>query len=105
MPQFRVFYMKPDHFRRFSMGELPQLATLGATHVELRTVEAEGLEDVFRLQQAHHWGEDWRATNALLESKGLAHTSMSVGDVVADASGEYFAVAMAGFTSIGRETA
>jgi hypothetical protein len=102
--RFRVFYMLPDFFRDLSFGDpLPEIANLSKTHAELREVEAEGLEDLYRIQQAHNWAEDWKATNALLRTKGLGHTSMSVGDVAENiATGEYFVVANVGWQKLSR---
>jgi hypothetical protein len=100
--QFRVFYMRPDFFGVFIHGDaLPDVAKLAETHVELRTVEAASLDAVYNEQQAHNWGEDWQATNALLDTKGLQHTSMSIGDVIQNVeTGEFFVVAFVGFTPL-----
>lgn len=102
MTMFRVFYMRPDYFRDLSFGDKkPNIAELSRTHVELRTVEADSLEALYSLQQAHNWAKDYETTNALLESKGLSHTSMSVGDVAENtATGDYYVVANAGFKKL-----
>lgn len=98
----RVYYMRPEYFPEFIMGDvLPSVANLSTTHVELRTVDLPSLDAVYDEQQAHNWGKDIPATNRLLGEKGLAHTSMSVGDVIEVVdTGEFFAVASVGFTQL-----
>jgi len=86
--QYRVWYMKPGFFRDGMMGfdwldgsgKLPDPADLGKTHVELKTVEASDLEQVFYQMQGEVWSPRGEA-RGLIASKGLQHTSMSVGDV------------------------
>lgn len=82
MAEYRIYYMKSEVFGDFSFGKLPVLSRLSETHVELRTMTADSLDCVYYEQQAHRWAQDYKTTNALLASKGLGHTSMSVGDVV-----------------------
>lgn len=94
MSQFRVFYMRPSFFRDGCMGVewlaerdlMPTLATLDATHVELRTVEAHNTEAAWLACQGEFWSPNGEARE-LIQSKGLAHTSMSVGDCLVDDKG------------------
>jgi hypothetical protein len=91
MATFSVYYMKSAFFREGIQGYawlkernlVPDLADLTKTHVFLKLIEARKLEDVyFRMQ-----GESWSPTGEAREfvaSKGVQHTSMSVGDIVVD---------------------
>jgi hypothetical protein len=103
---YRVYYMKPESFRMFILGgERPIRSDLDQTHAFLRHVEdveqlgKAGLEEVFRRMQGEFWSPNGEARNLIL-SKGLAHTSMSVGDVIEDANGTFWAVAPVGFVEI-----
>mgnify|MGYP001052761794 CR=1 FL=1 len=53
----------------------------GATHVYLKDVEAATLDDAYRKMQGSFWSPNGEA-NDLIRSKGLGHTSMSIGDVL-----------------------
>lgn len=97
---YTVYYMKPDHFRTFIFGDVrPTVDTLDDTHVFLRVVKAESLEEVFWRMQGEIWSPNGEARE-LIMSKGLQHTSMSVGDVVKDPEGEYHVVANVGFKKL-----
>lgn len=102
MTHFRVWYMRPESFGTYLHGsETPTIAGLAQTHVMLRSFKAEDLDAVYYEQQAFNWAQDWKATNRLLDEKGLRHTSMSVGDVIEDLLGcEYWVVRPAGFEVI-----
>jgi hypothetical protein len=101
MQLFRVYYTKPDSFSRFISGiEPPDLDRLDRTHTFLRTVEAAGLDDVYHQSQGEVWSPNGEA-RGLIRAKRLAHTSMSIGDVIEDAAGRFWAVAFAGFTDLG----
>jgi hypothetical protein len=102
MTTFRVFYMRPEFFREFSLGDVsPNIRDLRKTHVELREVTAENLDHLYSIQQAHNWAVDYETCNALLASKGLGHTSMSIGDVALNTeTNDYFAVAHIGFRKL-----
>jgi len=97
--EYQVWYMKPDWFRDGSIGRLPEPSNLGATHVFLKSVEANNLEHLFQIMQGEVWSPNGEA-RSLIESKGLGHTSMSVGDVVIDDIGEAFIVSQFGFTML-----
>jgi len=96
-----IHYMRPEWFRNGIMGAKPNLANLSATHVLLTTIEVDqervdwALEDAFRRMQGEIWSPNGEARD-LIESKGLSHTSMSVGDV-AMIDGKAFVVASFGF--------
>lgn len=92
-----IWYMKPEQFRNLSMGldflkkyqgredmEMPQVPTtktLKNTHILLGKIKETDKENIFRMMQGENWSPFGEARN-LIRSKGLKHTSMSVGDVV-----------------------
>lgn len=101
-----IHYMKPEWFREGICYAKPDPANLAATHVFLTTFEAQegqpldrALEDAFHHFQGEVWSPNGEA-RGLIEAKGLAHTSMSVGDVIL-AGGKVFVVAMFGFEALG----
>ena len=92
--------MKPDHFSRFIIGtELPKRSTLAETHTFLREITTGALENVFAEMQGENWSPNGEA-RPLIEEKGLQHTSMSVGDVIETADGEFFVVRPVGFKEL-----
>lgn len=99
MTVYRVYYMKPEHFASGILGQkTPTLDNLLETHVFLREVEANDLEDCFVKSQGEVWSPNGEARSLIL-GKGLRHTSMSVGDV-ACADGKGWVVAMFGFDAL-----
>lgn len=95
---YQVWYMKPEQFRDgilFATGKR-EVTDLELTHIHLRAVEGEDLEDVYYQSQGEIWSPNGEARE-LIRSKGLAHTSMSVGDVVVDENGLRYVVALCGF--------
>jgi len=95
---YTVYYMKPNYFVDMTLGvRTPLVETLSETHVELKSLVADDLEDVFFQMQGENWSRDGEARE-LIEAKGLAHTSMSVGDVVRDdTTGMHYVVRPIGF--------
>lgn len=96
MKAFSIWYMKPSFSRDGFMGSqwlrqhhiMPDPSNLEHTHVPLIDLDyADGanvparLEEIFRHMQGEVWSPNGEA-RVLIESKGLAHTSMSVGDIV-----------------------
>src|SRR5262249_30608608 len=90
---FSIWYMRPEFFRDGilgvewlrSQGRMPNPEALEHTHIHLKDLCLAGgrdqLEQVFHDMQGEVWSPNGEA-RALIISKGLAHTSMSVGDVV-----------------------
>jgi hypothetical protein len=95
-----IWYMNPKHFRNFSMGPdfikkyygteegekmemepMPTAKTLSKTHVLLGKIKETKKENIFRMMQGENWSPAGEARN-LIRSKGLKHTSMSVGDII-----------------------
>ena len=105
-----VWYMRPDWFPSGIMGDEPDPQNLEATHIQLGSIGSspnEGmtsasftsmsdLESIWSKLQGEFWspnGEAWR----LIQSKGLKHTSMSMGDCFRFANDDVYIVAAAGF--------
>jgi hypothetical protein len=103
MAKFEIWYMKPDWFREGIFGKKPDPVNLEATHVHLKQLELPGgmaqLQRVFDEMQGENWSPNGEA-RPLIEAKGLQHTSMSVGDVVVDESGQAHIVARFGFEAL-----
>jgi hypothetical protein len=98
--KYQVWYMKPEWFRHGITGALPQANDLTASHVHLTDTEADGLSALFRQMQGDIWSPFGEARE-LIKSKGLHHTSMSVGDVAIDDVGNVHVVANLGWKAIG----
>jgi hypothetical protein len=95
--KFQVWYQKPDFFRDGIMGaqwlreqgKMPSLTTYQATHRHVIDVEVdekvhsiEGARSkVFFKMQAENWSPRGEAA-PLIRGLCLAHTSMSVGDIM-----------------------
>jgi hypothetical protein len=109
MSAFQVWYMRPEFFRNGILGSRkPDPAKLEVTHVHLMDVEVEpgfvdadqALKHIFGLMQAEDWSPNGEARD-LIRSKGLQHTSMSVGDVIVDPQSRAHLAAMFGFDDLG----
>jgi len=98
MRKFDVYYMQPESFRTFVLGDTtPTVDELDDTHTLLTSYEAESLDAVWEHFQAENWSPNGEA-RSLIEEKELSHTSMSVGDVIHDTeSGFYHVVRPMGF--------
>jgi hypothetical protein len=100
--KFAIWYMKPEWFPFGIMGDKPDAETLSASHVHLKDLELEGgeaqLERVFHDMQGEVWSPEGEARE-LIERKGLAHTSMSVGDVII-VGGKTWMVDTIGFSEV-----
>jgi hypothetical protein len=99
--KFKVYYMKPSFFHEGILGKLPMMSNIDSTHVFLKEVDATTVEDVFHQMQGECWSPNGEARD-LIREKGLQHTSMSVGDVITEASTEHqcWAVRPTGFKRI-----
>jgi hypothetical protein len=99
--RYKVWYMKPEHFRTYIMGtEVPDPNRLSETHVYLKTIECGGPNAAFSIMQGENWSPNGEARE-LIEKKGLSHTSMSVGDVLEEVnSGKKIACASVGWKEI-----
>lgn len=102
--RYRIYYMTTAQKMLIpgaAFGEGVEVATLQRTHRPVAVIEAADLEDVFHKMQGEVWSPNGEARD-LIKALGLDHTSMSVGDVVVDESGEAHVVAFMGFQHIGR---
>jgi hypothetical protein len=104
--KYRIHSMKPESFRIFNWGDvLPEANRLTETHTFLTNWTVEdagirtGLEVVFDRFQSENWSPNGEASDLIL-AKGLRHTSMSVGDVIEDEDGIFWAVRPAGFAPL-----
>lgn len=83
--EYGIFYVKPAfhreyNFRREGMsGWMKEM--LEETHENLGWIDAEDHTKIFHKMQGFNWSPNGEARN-IIESKGLHHTSMSVGDVI-----------------------
>lgn len=87
----KIWYMKPEHMRALGFGGLTWAKKEGTvvtkktvreeTHVLLGEINCVDLEEIFIMLQGENWSPRGEA-RTLIESLGLSHTSMSVGDVV-----------------------
>jgi hypothetical protein len=112
MATYSVYYMKAEFFSKGVMGYdwlrgkslLPEPACLTKTHVFLKLIEARSPEDVYFKMQ----GESWSPTGEAREfvaSKGLRHTSMSVGDIAIEHTTRVaFIIDRMGFRFLGNVT-
>src|SRR5262245_27150813 len=105
---FQVWYMKPEFFRAGILGDkTADPDNLEDTHVHLKDIGLENgtledLENVYVQMQGEVWSPIGEARD-LIMSKGLRHTSMSVGDVIVvkgEVMREIFSVAGLGFKNL-----
>lgn len=93
--QYKVYYAKNPTFLENSDLAVEDLAR---SHVFLREVEADSLHQVWWAMQSENWSPNGEA-NALIQARGLCHTSIRVGDVI-QAGAEYYEVACIGFRRV-----
>lgn len=89
--------------REATYDEDPNLtvANLLDTHVFVTETRADSLEGAYRNLQGHNWSPNGEA-RPLIAGLGLHHTSISIGDVLADSSGLH-QVAEYGFVKLPSE--
>ncbi len=93
--QCKIFYaLNPT----FQVADLV-VERLPETHVHLTTIEAETLDDAWAAMQAERWSPHGEARE-LIQSRGLVHTSMSIGDVLQADDDDYYQVAGSGFKKV-----
>jgi hypothetical protein len=91
MPTYQVYYARRPTFHpsgQFGTAFLT-VSALAQSHVRLGEVEGEDLDEAWRRMQGENWSPHGEARR-LLQSLGLSHTSMSVGDVLRDEAGVYW---------------
>jgi hypothetical protein len=94
--KYQIWYMKPS-FLRGVVGSSPDPNNLSATHVHLKDIEADNQEDALSRMRAENWSPNGEALD-LLQSKGLQHTTMTIGDVLVDESDATYLVTGIGFS-------
>lgn len=108
----RIYYWKNEHAHTLLMGwsyleaQNPELATrlrnhdLESSHALLDTIQEKDptLEILFKHYQAEYWSPNGEA-RLFIESKGLGHTSMSVGDII-EQNGKFWFCDTLGFKEI-----
>lgn len=107
-----IWYTKPEYFAHFALGFDRALDTeviiptssyeLDNTHVPLGSVAETDLDTIFDLMQGEAWSPKGEATD-LIKSKGLKHTSMSVGDIIVVGTNLYM-IDKTGFTNLSEKS-
>jgi hypothetical protein len=85
----QIWYQKSDFARDGMMGlswlaklgKVPHPGKLNQTHVLLGNIRERNPEKIYEMMQANNWSPVGEA-RLLIQSKGIDHTSMSVGDIV-----------------------
>lgn len=90
--QYSIWYMRKEWFIHGVYGEDPDPDNLDKTHIFVKNIdvvdENNALQKIYYHMQAENWsGEE------LIESKGLIHISMSVGDIIVQDSKIYLKTA------------
>jgi hypothetical protein len=93
-----IWYRKHDLPGEFTVAGIDP-ENLERTHRLLGSISCCDLERIFYLMQGEIWSPKGEARE-LIQSKGLHHTSMSVGDVVRFADGSVFACDMQGWKKL-----
>lgn len=107
-----IWYMRPENAREMmnrpfrSLAKerpdlIPNAHNLATTHVLLGKIQEKNLDKIFGMMQGEMWSPEGEA-RSLIQSKGLRHTSMSVGDVIKIGSKHYY-VDFTGFTEVSKE--
>jgi hypothetical protein len=91
MPSYQIYYGRKPTFHASGEFGTPRLtvSALLSSHIRLCQVEAGHMDDAFWQMQAENWSPHGEA-RPLIQSLGLSHTSMSVGDVIQDEGGVYW---------------
>ena len=106
-----IWYMRPDSKWRMTMmfagyHDPPKLegwtvAALQESHTLLGTVASEEEEGIWTAMQGHVWSPNGEARR-LIQRMGLAHTSMSMGDIVVLPDGTVRLAVSVGFVTVGK---
>jgi hypothetical protein len=81
-------------------GCMPDVMALSKTHIMLGRIKSKAKKDIFLALQGENWSPNGEA-RTLIKAVGLAHTSMSVGDIIVIGVEVWF-VDTYGFKEIGR---
>ena len=102
-----IWYMKPEYFRSCVFGyehmkrhgKLPDKDNLSETHVLLGVIPETDEERIFSQLQGEMWSPKGQARK-FISSKGLQHTSMSIGDIIRKEDGEVCVVDTVGWREL-----
>jgi hypothetical protein len=88
MTRYQIYYARQPTFHPSGEFGVPLLtvASLPSSHIHLCEIDAASLDDAFWRMQGENWSPHGEA-RAFLQSLGLGHTSLSVGDVIGDEEG------------------
>ncbi len=78
-----------NFLKKYAPELIPTKATLNKSHVLLGKIKSTDLDKIFIMLQGESWSPEGEA-RSLIKSKGLDHTSMSVGDVIVIGNKAYF---------------
>jgi hypothetical protein len=82
---------------------LPKPGSLEDTHTMLGEIKMKKKDDIFMALQGENWSPEGES-KSLIRKKGLAHTSISVGDIVKMGS-QVWMVDMVGYKKLGNKEA
>lgn len=68
-----------EYIRRY--GPLPNSKNLKNTHALLGKIKETNPSKIYKMMQGENWGQG-SVTNKFLQSKGVGHTTMSIGDII-----------------------
>lgn len=102
----KIWYFKNEAGRDMMMGHsfckqyglLPKVDNLEATHTLIGSIASTDCDEIYMAMQGENWSPQGEARD-LLRSKGLGHTSMSMGDI-AEINGKFFFVDSFGFKEL-----
>lgn len=98
--EYRIYYAKQLPTPLSARAFLKDYAFVpGEKHAYIRTVEAEGLGEVYHRMQGCIWSPRGEA-RPIIEAAGVSHTSMSVGDVAVDEDGQAWVCASVGWEKV-----
>jgi hypothetical protein len=98
--RYRVYYAREPTF----VDDPVDVERIDQTHVFVREVEARTPDDAYTQMQGENWSPNGEA-RPLIERLGVHHTSMSVGDLLRDASDTYWQCLVFGWREIRAEQA
>ncbi len=105
----RVWYMQPNFFPLGIQGEIPRPEDLDTTHILLGSLRKDAgtlitamLDELWIALQGENWSPNGEA-RSLIRSKGLQHTSMSIGDCFMLPNGDCWIAALGGFKKVDYE--
>jgi len=96
--QTEIWYAKRIGIDPFSIN----IYNLSKSHVLLGTTDELNPEEIYIMMQGENWSSKGEARNFII-SRGLGHTSMTIGDIVKLPSGETKIVDVFGFKDLNKE--